>query len=351
MIIPENRDGRAAFRLYADRVRAAATGRWPSLLIELGVPEAALRNRHGACPGCGGRDRFRFDDLEGRGTWICSRGGDGELAGDGFALLDHAFGVGFTEAVRRVGALLNIDDPTRRVRVLAPLTKPVAPPKATADRCGDPDRARRAVAVVLRESRVPSANGPVARYLAARGLAAIQDDWPNDIRECSALRYYEGDGTWTEHPALAAILRSIDGELVTLHRIYLTNEGRKASVATPKRLMTPISPTWFGAAVRLYAADDRLALAEGIESALAVRIATGWPVWATVTAGGLSAVSLPAGIRRVAIHADHDDAGRRAAEQARERMERLSGAEVSIVLPPLPGMDPLDALLAQRGAA
>ena len=39
-----------------------------------------------------------------------------------------------------------------------------------------------------------------------------------------------------------------------------------------------------GAAVRLYEATDRLAITEGIENALAVRLATGWPTWAATSA-------------------------------------------------------------------
>jgi hypothetical protein len=39
------------------------------------------KNRHQACPVCGGSDRFRFDDKEGRGTWFCNQCG----AGDGLA--------------------------------------------------------------------------------------------------------------------------------------------------------------------------------------------------------------------------------------------------------------------------
>ena len=86
------RDTRADFAGYAANVKAAATGRWPGILAELGVPESALRNRHGPCPGCGGRDRFRFDNRDGRGTFICSQGGNDELAGD-----EHLLASGFWE--------------------------------------------------------------------------------------------------------------------------------------------------------------------------------------------------------------------------------------------------------------
>ncbi len=157
------RDTRADFTNYAATVKAAATGRWPAILAELGVPESALRNRHGPCPGCGGRDRFRFDNRDGRGTFICSQGGSDELAGDGFTLLEHCFGLSFGDALRRVGDLLHVSHPSSRVRILAPL-RPVPAATGTAAPVRDPERAWRAISTVVSMSRSPAANGPVARY-------------------------------------------------------------------------------------------------------------------------------------------------------------------------------------------
>ncbi len=36
----------------------AARGHWPDILVRFGIDESYLRNRHGPCPLCGGRDRF-----------------------------------------------------------------------------------------------------------------------------------------------------------------------------------------------------------------------------------------------------------------------------------------------------
>lgn len=340
------RDPRADFAAFVANVKAAATGRWPAILSELGVPDSALRNRHGPCPGCGGRDRFRFDNRDGRGTFICGRGGDDELAGDGFTLLEHVFGLSFADATRRVGDLLHVSRPAGHVRILAPLSAPLPATDAPAS-ARDPQRAWRAINTVLNLSRSPAARGPVARYIAARGLSGLEPDRPTDLWETRHLRYYHEDGRWTEHPAMVVAVRNIGGRLLTLHRVYLNDRGGKADVPNPKRLMTPATETWLGGAVQLYAADDRLALAEGVESALAVRLLTGWPVWSTVTAGGLEAVQLPASVRRVAIHADHDDAGLLAAERLRDRLT-ADGREADVVVPPERGMDPLDVLNGER---
>jgi putative DNA primase/helicase len=85
----------------------AACGRWASILPHVGVPADALTGKHGPCPGCGGRDRFRFDDKDGRGTFICGGGGN-VIAGDGFTLLAHVCGFTDLDALRAVADHLGL---------------------------------------------------------------------------------------------------------------------------------------------------------------------------------------------------------------------------------------------------
>ena len=98
-------DGAAGIDFAA--VRTTATGRWPTILPALGVPAETLTGKHSYCAGCEGVDRFRFDDREGRGTWICGGGGNLQ-AGDGFALLSHVHGWSPIEALRAVAGVLGI---------------------------------------------------------------------------------------------------------------------------------------------------------------------------------------------------------------------------------------------------
>src|SRR5262245_16407636 len=67
---------------------------WATALEHLGVPAAALRRRHGPCPACGGKDRFRYTDRHGHGDFYCNGCGPG----DGFTLLQRLHGWTLNEA-------------------------------------------------------------------------------------------------------------------------------------------------------------------------------------------------------------------------------------------------------------
>lgn len=95
-------------------VLEAARGRWVSVLGRLGVNVGLLSASHGPCPGCGGRDRFRFDDVDGDGTWLCSQGGKGVASGNGLSLLEHCTGWEWRLCVERVGEMMLGED--KRVR-------------------------------------------------------------------------------------------------------------------------------------------------------------------------------------------------------------------------------------------
>ena len=106
-------------------IPALARGRWREILPALGIPAEFLANRHGPCPGCGGKDRYRFDDKDGRGTFVCGGGGD-TLTGDGFDLLQHVFGWSKVETFREVGVALGIQAAGTNRR--APARKPEPAP-------------------------------------------------------------------------------------------------------------------------------------------------------------------------------------------------------------------------------
>src|SRR5207237_10137733 len=104
-----------------------------------------------------------------------------------------------------------------------------------------------------------------------------------------------------EYPAMLACIQGVDGHAVTLHRTYLKN-GKKALGRESKRLL---SGGITGAAVRLLEPHKYLAIAEGIESALAVRHISGRPVWAAMSAGNKGKLLVPDAGRSRWIYADN----------------------------------------------
>ena len=89
-----------------------------------------------------------------------------------------------------------------------------------------------------------------------------------------------------------------------------------------------------GGAVRLGPVARRLAIAEGIETALSIAQAcTEVPVWAALSTSGMRALLLPSEVREVILCADGDQAGHDAAAAAGEKF-RVEGRRVRISAPP-----------------
>jgi putative DNA primase/helicase len=94
------------------RITDLANGHWPSILGALaGLSSDQLTDRHQPCPLCGGKDRYRFDDQNGSGSWFCNQcGGPDQTggAGNGMDLLMRRTGWEFKEAAQRVEQHLGI---------------------------------------------------------------------------------------------------------------------------------------------------------------------------------------------------------------------------------------------------
>jgi putative DNA primase/helicase len=177
---------------------------------------------------------------------------------------------------------------------------------------------------------------PVARwYLPGRGITIPP---PRCLRWIASCRHPSG----AVLPAMVARVDNVDGGLIGVHRTYLTADWRRCDRAS----LGPIA----GGAVRLAAAAKTLAVAEGIESGLAILSATGIPTWAALSTSGLRSLILPAVVELVFIGADndHNGAGEAAAGDAASRW-LAEGREVRIARPPRPGSDFNDVLLDRGG--
>jgi putative DNA primase/helicase len=94
-------------------------GRWPDLLMQLaGLTPDQLTDTHQPCPLCGGEDRYRFDDLNGTGSWYCNQCGGKDQSGgggNGMDMLMRRTGLTYPEACKRIEQHLNIkpEPPTK----------------------------------------------------------------------------------------------------------------------------------------------------------------------------------------------------------------------------------------------
>ncbi len=105
-----------------------ARGRWCKILPRLGIDARFLRNRHGPCPLCGGKDRFRFDDRDGSGSYFCNQCG----AGVGIILVRKKHGWDFATACREIDNIIGIDAPRP--------PRPSPPPQSPASRLAKIER-------------------------------------------------------------------------------------------------------------------------------------------------------------------------------------------------------------------
>jgi putative DNA primase/helicase len=295
-----------------------ARNRWHNLLAHFGIDQKSLTGKHSPCPVCGGRDRFRFDDQDGRGTFFCSHCG----SGDGFALLGLVKGWAFKESaaeVERIAGMVTASAPKHRL--------------------GDAEKLA-ACKRIWSESKAIVVGDPVHAYLLRRtGIENV----PACIRFHPDLPYRHNDGAITRHPAMIAKIQDIDGNGVALHRTYLTTDGHKANVPTVKKVIGSLPP---GAAVRLMPASGRMGIAEGIETAFAASMIFGMPVWAAVSAIGLERWTPPAVTEHLAVFGDNDTShtGQAAAFSLAKRMHNADvTAEVHI--PTCPGTDWADPQL------
>lgn len=295
-------------------IRDRARNKWRAILPALGIPEAILDNKHHACPACGGRDRFRFDDRNGDGGFICSQCG----AGGGFQLLMNVKGWDFATAAREVEAIVG-DAPES------------APPQRMSS-----DKATALCRRTWDQSRPLRAGDEVHRYFEARGLPVPAT---GDVRFHPACPVSGVDGR-ESYPAMVALVRSPDGKSATLHRTYLL-DGGKAPIDKPKRLMP--GELVKGVAIRLMLHSGVLGIAEGIETARRVHQRFGIPCWAAISEGFLREFVWPDGIEALHVFGDNDlnFVGQAAAYQLAMRASRGKNPvpRVEVHIPPTPGHD------------
>ena len=163
-----------------------ACGHWPRILPALGVK--VIKNRHQACPVCGGSDRFRFDDKEGRGTWFCNQCG----AGDGLKLVEKVFDVSSSEAAQKVNAV------TGNLPPVAPEAIAAAETETDADR----KTAAELAAKLMEKTRPATGNA----YLTRKGFPGRESLMFTATHKTGGVTYRAGDVVVPLHDETGALV-------------------------------------------------------------------------------------------------------------------------------------------------
>jgi putative DNA primase/helicase len=277
-----------------------ARGRWHGILMELGVSPKLLVNRHGPCPLCGGNDRFRFDDKDGRGTWICNHCG----AGDGPELVKRLAHVDFKDAAKLVEKFIGRIPKRPPPKLIPPVTR---------------DELNR----IWKRAQPIDRGSPVGTYLLSRCRLW---GYPMQLRQL-----------FNGNPEMVALVSDHTGKPITLHRTFLTPEGTKAGTGRSARKLMPGSLPDSVAIPLSYEADEFLSpkvlgVAEGIETALSVRQMFGIPCWSLINSVMMQKWNPPDGVEKVIIFGDNDKSftGQASAYKLANRLSVKLSVEVRI---------------------
>ena len=191
-------------------------------------------------------------------------------------------------------------------------------------------------AVAIWKKARPAEGTPVQIYLASR---CITVETPPSIRYYPDLKH---GPTGLELPTMVAAVQGPDRTITGILRTFLAAGGSKKAAVPQNKMMLGRCA---GGGVRLAAAADRVAVAEGLETALSVLQATNIPTWATLSTSGMRSLILPSNVREIIICADGDDPGEAAARDVAKRWVG-EGRRVRIARPPR-GCDFNDVLMGR----
>lgn len=362
-----NADALEAQKARTKNVREQARGRWLGILSHIcpGMFDEAIQSlgTHVTCPFHGGKEDFRFIKVgrKGRGNTadegvaMCSCG----VYADGFAVLQRATGMRFSEVVKAVDEYLN--GACAPAHTASALQRP-----APVDDGNDPAKIMAKVNKLWDKGQALSLSS--TPYYLARGISREALIGLQDIRQLDSLAYFHKDGDTLKRlgnfPAVLALMRSPTGEHVAVHRTWLARD-RKAKANVPKAKKLTVSPGAAGAAIRLHSACgcEVLGLSEGVETALAARslaIEGYWhdvrelPVWACYSERNIRNFEVPdelTSLKKIIIFADNDKNGvglTAAAEFQLRAILDYPDLVVEIKLPPVIGDDWNDEMLKWR---
>jgi len=274
-----------------------------------------LTGKHMDCPICqAGKDRFRFDNKEGRGTYFCSQCG----SGDGFDLLMRVTNKNFAEIAKEI-------EPMVGTATITPIKKR--------------QNHSHAIERIVQSCQLVEEGDHVSAYLAGRGLKLNT----NNVRLAKHQPYHH-DGEITGHyDTMVSRITDSFGSRNGLHLTYL-KDGKKAHVPSDKKILKNVE-SLNGSFILLGKVDPIMCIGEGIETTLAGMAIHECSGMATINATLMKSVILPAEVKSVVILADNDRSftGQEAAYSLAKRLVS-EGRTVSVDIPDIADTDFADLL-------
>lgn len=279
----------------------AVIGRWGQIFQHYGLPPInPARHYKGECPICGRKGKFRIDDKEGMGTWICVCG-----AGTGWSLLTEVTGKPFGMLAQEIDQFLgNSFDRARNEPIIN-------------------TKLERSVNRFRECSRIEGTPGE--QYLNGRGIFRMPK---GGVKWSEGEVHRETDKTW---PVLYALASNEYGEAVQRHLTFL--DGDKKADIEPNKKMLTLQEYSGSISVKLFEQKSTLGIAEGIETALSAHQHYHLPVWSTLNSVLMERFKAPPGVTNLMIFADNDENGTGlAAAFACGKKNLLSNNDVTRVL-------------------
>lgn len=263
--------------------KKAAIGRWAEIYKHFGLPGVTGKKHWPKeCPVCGRKGKFRCDDKDGTGSYICVCG-----SGDGWALLVAKTGKEFKVLASEVDGLIGNEYTSDRTTI-NPARTSLAQQREKVSR-------KFAKLTLLRGT---GAEG----YLKERGINSLPVE---SIRYCDKQPV---DGKNLQ--AIYALATDDKGELCYLHRTLLDGEKKAQRGGSAKKMMKLQEDSYLeyakSVAIRLFPVASTLGIAEGIETALSCHQITKCHTWATMNTAFMKKFRVPAGVKNLIIFADAD---------------------------------------------
>ncbi|MEH5011208.1 DUF7146 domain-containing protein [Phytobacter diazotrophicus] len=258
----------------------AAKGRWSEIFEYYGLPPVTGKNHFkGECPVCGARGKYRVDDRDGSGSWICVCG-----SGDGMSLLVKTQGKSFSAISTEVDQIIGNDYRHEKIPVHS-------------------SAARLRQRTISKFAKLAPLRGTAgAGYLQHRGITRLPAD---AIRFCDKQRH-----AGKVYQALYALATDDKGELCYLHRTLLEGEHKAPLGESAKRQKSMQEENYLeyarSVAIRMFPVSSTLGIAEGIETALSCYQIYGVNTWAVMNSNFMKKFRAPAGVKHLVVFADMD---------------------------------------------